>query len=118
MTATVSVVEVPGGAVVELAGEIDLANADRVRRALLAGAAAGELVVDLAGVTYLDSVGVHLLFEVAATARTSGRRLLLALPAESPVRRLLEVSSVDERMDVHPSREQAEAALAGAAGAA
>ena len=51
--------------VVTVAGEIDMSNADRFRDALgLAAAAAdgGSFVVDLTGVEYLDSAGVHALF--------------------------------------------------------
>ena len=52
-----------GAPVVTAVGEIDMSNADRFRDAL--GQAAGDggrLVVDLTGVEYLDSAGVHVLF--------------------------------------------------------
>ena len=59
--------------VVTVAGEIDMSNADRFRDALdLAADAAtdgGSFVVDLTGVEYLDSAGVHALFEHAARIR-------------------------------------------------
>ena len=69
--------------VVTVAGEIDMSNADRFRDALgLAAAAAadgGSFVVDLTGVEYLDSAGVHALFEHAARIR------LIAGPLLEPV---------------------------------
>ena len=72
--------------VVTVAGEIDMSNADRFRDALgLAAAAAaadgggGSFVVDLTGVEYLDSAGVHALFEHAARIR------LIADPLLEPV---------------------------------
>ena len=68
--------------VVTVAGEIDMSNADRFREALgLAAAAAdgGSFVVDLTGVEYLDSAGVHALFEHAARIR------LIAGPLLEPV---------------------------------
>ena len=68
--------------VVTVAGEIDMSNADRFRDALgLAAAAAdgGSFVVDLTGVEYLDSAGVHALFEHAPRIR------LIAGPLLEPV---------------------------------
>jgi anti-sigma B factor antagonist len=58
--------------VVTVAGEIDMSNAGRFRDALGLAAAAvdgGSFVVDLTGVEYLDSAGVHVL---SRTRRGSG----------------------------------------------
>jgi anti-sigma B factor antagonist len=82
--------------VVTVAGEIDMSNADRFRDALgLAAAAAdgGSFVVDLTGVEYLDSAGVHTLFEHAARIR------LVAGPLLEPVLTvsgLADIASVDD----------------------
>ena len=68
--------------VVTVAGEIDMSNADRLRDALgLAAATAdgGSFVVDLTGVEYLDSAGVHALFAHASRIR------LIASPLLEPV---------------------------------
>ena len=68
--------------VVTVAGEIDMSNAGRFRDALGLAAAAmdgGSFVVDLTGVEYLDSAGVHVLFAHAARIR------LIASPLLEPV---------------------------------
>jgi anti-anti-sigma factor len=68
--------------VVTVAGEIDMSNADRFRDALGLAAAAvdgGSFVVDLTGVEYLDSAGVHALFAHASRIR------LIASPLLEPV---------------------------------
>jgi anti-anti-sigma factor len=68
--------------VVTVAGEIDMSNADRFRDALglaAADADGGSFVVDLTGVEYLDSAGVHALFEHASRIR------LIAGPLLEPV---------------------------------
>jgi anti-anti-sigma factor len=68
--------------VVTVAGEIDMSNADRFRDALGLAAAAvdgGSFVVDLTGVEYLDSSGVHVLFAHASRIR------LIAGPLLEPV---------------------------------
>jgi len=90
--------------VVTVAGEIDMSNADRFRDALgLAAAAAaaaadgGSFVVDLTGVEYLDSAGVHALFEHAARIR------LVAGPLLEPV---LTVSGLADITSVEDSRRE------------
>ena len=86
-----------GAPVLTAVGEIDMSNADRFRDAL--GQAAGDdgrLVVDLTGVEYLDSAGVHALF-----AFTPGLTLI-AGPLIAPVLAisgLSDVTSVRERRD-------------------
>ena len=67
--------------VVTAVGEIDMSNADRFRDALGLAAAptGGSFVVDLTGVEYLDSAGVHALFEHAPRIR------LIAGPLLEPV---------------------------------
>jgi anti-sigma B factor antagonist len=69
--------------VVTVAGEIDMSNAGRLRDALGLAAAAtvpgGSFVVDLTGVDYLDSAGVHALFGHASRIR------LIAGPLLEPV---------------------------------
>ena len=82
--------------VVTVAGEIDMSNAGRFRDALGLAAAAvdgGSFVVDLTGVEYLDSAGVHVLFAHAARIR------LIAGPLLEPVLTvsgLSDITSVSE----------------------
>ena len=78
-----------GTPVVTAVGEIDMSNADRFRDAL--GQAAGDdgrLVVDLTGVEYLDSAGVH-----ALVAFTPGLTLI-AGPLLAPVLAISGLSDV------------------------
>ena len=87
--------------VVSLAGELDLYNAEEVRRALLDTLADGAelLVVDLAEVTFIDSTALGVLIEARSRlADRSGFRL--AAPGLE-VRRALEVSGLDRHFVVH-----------------
>jgi anti-anti-sigma factor len=72
-----------GAVVLRLRGEIDLANAARVgedvRREVDNTTFA--LALDLRGLTYLDSAGVGLLFDLAARLR-SRRQELVVVPAD------------------------------------
>ena len=65
-----------GTLVVSAVGEIDMSNADQFRAALEAAAAGGRFVVDLTGVWYLDSAGIHALYAVAPQIRLIASALL------------------------------------------
>jgi anti-sigma B factor antagonist len=90
-----------GAIVLSLAGELDLYNAEEVRGALL-DACTGEpkvLVVDLEGVTFIDSTALGVLIEGRSRmADRSGFRL--AAPGLE-TRRALEVSGLDRHFLVH-----------------
>lgn len=65
----------PGGAVVALRGELDLATSPQLRTALveLIGQPSVRcVVVDMGGVTFIDSTGVHVLVEAARRLRRCG----------------------------------------------
>jgi anti-sigma B factor antagonist len=100
------------GSLVAIAGELDIATVPRLRDALASEAVvrAHVVVVDLTGVTFMDSTGLSVLvtFQADADARRQG--LAIACP-EGAARLLLDVTGVAERMPLYPSRELAEAAL-------
>ena len=99
-----------GRIVVSLTGELDLYNANEVRETLLACCAESpeRLVVDLSGVTFIDSTALGVLIE--ARARLANRRgFLLAAPGIE-TRRALEVSGLDRHFVVHESLDDALAA--------
>jgi anti-anti-sigma factor len=99
----VRAVEPHGGAVVvRLAGELDLYNADDVRRAL-AGAiddGAARIVIDMSEVDFVDSTALGVLIE--ARSKLGKDALLLAAP-RLETRRTLEVSGLDRHLPVHDS---------------
>lgn len=84
--------------VTRISGEIDLANAPRMRDEILA-LAVGDvpgLIVDLTEVSYLDSSGVKALFQLARDLRQHDQTLLVTLPVGSPLRRVLKVTRLHE----------------------
>jgi anti-sigma B factor antagonist len=90
-----------GAVVVSLAGELDLYNAEEVRRALLEACAEEPelLVVDLEEVRFIDSTALGVLVE--ALSKTADRRgFRLAAPGLE-TRRALEVSGLDRHFNVH-----------------
>ncbi|MEY2420596.1 MAG: anti-sigma factor antagonist [Acidimicrobiaceae bacterium] len=91
-----------------VAGEIDISNASRLRSELDQVAARDVgLIVDLAGVTYLDSSGIGELFALAARLTARGGTLALVVPDGSPLRRLLRITQFQEAAPVCASRDAA-----------
>jgi anti-anti-sigma factor len=91
--------------VARLEGEVDLSNVEAIRAELVDAVAHDTelLVLDLTPTTYLDSTGVRLLFELAE--RLEGRRQQLRLVVEGSalVRRVIELTQLDQRVPVDPS---------------
>jgi anti-anti-sigma factor len=106
--ASVAVAEVEGACVATLAGDVDLAVVDRIGAELdgAAGSSVAALVVDLSGVTYLDSAGVHLLFKLAHRRHAGGGATRLAVP-DGPVRRVLELTGVDAALAMDATVDEA-----------
>ena len=79
----------PEIAVVAVAGDVDLSNADDLVERLGAAAAGRPLVVDLNRVLFIDSAALHRLFGVARESG-AGRLAVVAEPT-APVARTLEI---------------------------
>jgi anti-sigma B factor antagonist len=99
--------ELDGAIVVRLTGELDLYNAHLVRDALFAGAKRSpeRLIVDLSGVTFIDSTGLGVLIE--ARTQLANRRAFLLVGPGLETRRALEISGLDRHFAVHDSLDEA-----------
>ncbi len=84
-------------AVVSIDGEIEFATAPKLRATLLELVHDGptRIVLDLAGVSFLDSAGISLLIQAKKRLATGGAELVLRRP-RSNVRRVLQVTGVDD----------------------
>ena len=79
-------------ALVELSGGLDLGSIARWEAEVgKAGTGSATVVLDLTGVDFLDSAGVHGLFRMLAGLDAQGKRLVVVAPREGRVRRLLEI---------------------------
>jgi anti-sigma B factor antagonist len=104
--------ECGGHVVVTLRGELDIAHAASVAAALAAVAARQpEIVVDLAGLEFIDSSGVAALARGRKHARQAGGDLRLAAPRQQ-VLRVLTLTRLIDTFPVHASVDEA-ASLAG-----
>jgi len=101
----------PGRActVVEVRGEIDMDNRHMLEDLLgeVVDAGARHVVLDFAGVTFMDSSGLVMLVVSLERLRDTGGRLCLA-HVQKPVRNLLVLSAVDKVLDVYDRVEAAE----------
>jgi anti-anti-sigma factor len=95
--------------IARLSGEVDLSNAGEVGDELASGVpnSALGLVLDLTATTYLDSSGVHLIFDLAERLRTRQQQLRIVVPAGAPVRRVLRIVELDDTVPVIASVEEA-----------
>jgi anti-anti-sigma factor len=105
-TPAVTVTTEPSGSTiaVKLAGEIDLANADDVAQAVDAAITnqSFDAIIDVAGITYIDSVGMRYLFTLAARLNTAQIRLRFLAPLGTPARRVIELSGLNAVAPVDP----------------
>ena len=97
--------------VVHLGGEIDVYTAPLVRERLDEQILSGrtDLVVDLTGVTFLDSTGLGVLVGRLKLARTRGGALRLA-GAEDRVLKVFAITGLDKIFEMHPDLDSALAA--------
>src|ERR1700751_4258964 len=103
-----SVGDFDGYAVAALCGDLDLADTSEVASRLTAAVAAygPSIIVDLAGLTFIDSCGLGVLVRVLKQTRESGGDLSLAAPQQQ-VRRVLEITGLIDVFSVYPSVKQA-----------
>jgi len=102
--------------VIRLTGEVDIVHAQELRGHLL-GAVRNEdlgLVVDLTDATYIDSVGVSLLFELADKLAGRQLRLAVVLPEGGLIERVLKIVNVGSVAEVHRDVDDALSAIRGA----
>jgi anti-sigma B factor antagonist len=102
-----------GVAIVRLKGEADLHTAPILRESLndAIESAPSTLVVDLTGVTFIDSMMLGVLLSATRRARPRGTELRIIVD-DPHVRRIFELTLLDHVMKLYPS---VEVALADAA---
>ncbi|WP_245716336.1 STAS domain-containing protein [Micromonospora humi] len=107
-----------GGTVVEVAGELDMSTTPQLRDRLLEVVQGGArvVVVDLAGVGFMDSSGLGALVLAYKDLRERDGWLGLA-GVRPPVRQLLSVTSVDRVIGLFDTVRDAEEAAPTASGA-
>ena len=103
--------------IAHLRGELDLSNTSDIADALAIAAEQAELglVLDMAQLRHIDSAGVRLLFDLRRRLGRHRRQLALAVPADSRIREVLDMTAVHQAMPVAASVDEAVDAVRAAA---
>jgi anti-anti-sigma factor len=96
------------GHLVVVAGELDLAATPELSTILLMAAESPgtTVVLDLAGVEFIDSSALGTILKAGAEIESAGKQLRVVC-ASGPVRRLLEMTNLTNRFQLCPTREEA-----------
>jgi len=86
-----------GVVIVEPHGELDLATVETLRGALDGIEDALRVVLDLRGLSFLDSTGLHLMVALDERAQRDGFQLTIVAPA-APVDKAIRVSGLDRAL--------------------
>ena len=99
--------------IVSLRGEVDIVQAHELRERLVSAIRNEDigLVVDLTGATYIDSVGVSLLFELAERLTERQLRLAVVVPDGGLVTRVLRIVNLQSVASVRDSLNDAVEAI-------
>lgn len=94
--------------VIKIAGRIDSHSVQRLRQQLVlsAGGQAKNVVLDLAGVDFIDSSGLAAIVHGMKQCRAVGGDLRLCKPPQA-VRMVLELTRLDKALDIYPNEESA-----------
>lgn len=90
-----------------LSGELDLISSPALERALVDAAASGAelIIVDLRGLEFMDSTGLHALVKAQHRTEEMGRRFALVRGGDS-VQRLFQLTGVIDGLTVVESPEE------------
>ncbi len=103
------IVESRGGHVlIRAEGELDMSGAAGIQQAVADALGDGHLLVllDLSGVTFVDSTGLSALVSVHLSAEQAGSYLAVVSPRES-VRRVMRLLGVEDVLHLHDSVDEA-----------
>jgi anti-sigma B factor antagonist len=110
--ADVDFTERDGAVVAAIRGDIDMSNASALGDAVghATPSHALRVILDLTSVDYLDSAGIHLIFELRQSLRDRDLELTVVIPSHSPANDALRLAGLMGRMDVVETVEEALAA--------
>jgi anti-sigma B factor antagonist len=94
--------------VLSVTGELDVSNADRLDAACtrVVGRGGTRLVVDLVGVSFMDSAALGILTKGAKRIRSNGGECVVV--ADDPrIRRVFEITGLDRLFRIEPSLAEA-----------
>lgn len=97
--------------VATVSGEIDFSEANHVKQRILEWISNEDaaLILDLTTLSYVDSAGIHLVFDLAARLREHAQVFKMVLPVHSQPWRTFSIVGVEKQIPVFETYEEAEA---------
>jgi anti-sigma B factor antagonist len=104
----------PGLAVLVVGGEVDYEVSPQLKARLMKAIKAGtrRLVLDLTDVSFIDSTAIGVIAGVVERLDEVGGGSVAVVSTHEKVMQIFEITGLDNVLTVHPSREDALAALA------
>lgn len=98
---------------ISITGRLDIAGTDEIANkfAALAASADKRVVVDLAGVSFLASIGIRAIITNAKALQHRGGRMVLFVGENSSVAKTLETTGIDTLIPMFTSAAEAEKAV-------
>lgn len=95
---------------VRLSGDLDLSTAKRAEQAIEEAEKAGAqmVVIDLRGLSFMDSTGLRVVVSADKRASRSNRRVVI-IQGPHAVRRVFEITRLGERLEIVDTPEEIEA---------
>jgi anti-anti-sigma factor len=96
-------------AIAVVSGEVDMSNATAVRQRIAEFVTPDDqaLVLDLSSVSFMDSAGIHAVFELGEALDERRQQFRLIVPPTGQVSRTLEIIGVPREIWIHPDRDVA-----------
>lgn len=98
----IEVVECKRATVVSVSGEVDVATAPELDEKLATVAASPRVVVDLSGVTFLDSSGLGVLIKALRRVKETDGSLILVI-TESRILKVFTITGLDKVLTIVPT---------------
>lgn len=97
-----------------LSGEIDISNTEHIRRQIFDSITNDDVavVVDLSALTFIDSSGLHTLFELQVVLREHDQQLVLVVPPTGQPARTIEIVGMPQVISTYEDRAAALKAVA------
>lgn len=95
-----------GGAVVRVRGDLDMATSPVLAERLSEAPNADPLVLDLSQCSLVDSAGLRAIVRASKEAAAAGRRFAVVVN-DPAIRRVLEITAVDNIVPIHATLEAA-----------
>ncbi|MEV4362763.1 STAS domain-containing protein [Nonomuraea sp. NPDC049625] len=105
--------DLPGGVLITVTGELDATNAHELESYAESQRRPGSgMVLDLGGLTFLDSRGLHVLLRLHAAVGEQGGLLRVAAAQGRPAR-ILQITGVWSLLTIYADAQQAAVAMCG-----